>query len=424
MCLAVRALSAAVILAGACTQDVVLFDTSAPPPGGGGGGVTRVSLTLTFVVEAADSSVATALGWAGGRVPGADVTVRRTTAPVATYSATTDTLGTVRFDSLLTGNYEISTLRLLTAAEASRLAPQDADVDAVAAGGALALGDSGAVRTVGVYASRRGSLVVSEFWSPTRVSTTGDFYPYAGYLELYNNSDTTVYLDGMLVGQALVAGIETRISTCAEYEPWSLDTLGIWAQYIYQFPGAGAEYPVSPGQSVLVLATDAIDHRVAGPEAEDLSNASFEFETGPDNPFVPDLKNVGTRIHPWGNGVVYYGSPAVPFIASRVDPASLPVFLMPHYTIPHMRVPATAVLDVAGFFATFPSVPTTPCPHYVHPRFLRQAAEIMPQGDVWVPSIQRRVLRTVSGGRRVLLRTLVMSRDFTVTSPRTPGSVQ
>ena len=420
---AVSALAAAVILMGSCTQDVVLFDTSAPPPGGGGGGVTRVSLTLTLVVEAADSSVATALGWAGGRVPSADVTVRRTTAPVATYSATTDTFGSVRFDSLLTGNYEISTLRLLTAAEASRLAPSDADVDAVAAGGALSLGDSGAVRTVGVYASRRGSLVVSEYWFPTRVSTTGDFYPYAGYLELYNNADTTVYLDGMLVGKALIAGMETSISTCAEYEPWSLDTLGIWAQYIYQFPGAGTEFPLPPGQTALVLATDAIDHRVVGPEAENLSSASFEFETGPDNPFVPDLRNVGTRIHPWGNGVVYYGTPGVPFIAARVDPAILPVFLMPHFTIPHMRIPAAAVLDVAGFYATFPSVPYTPCPHYVHPRFLRQAADLMPREDVWVPSIQRHVLRTVSAGRRVLLRTLVMSRDFAVTTPRTPGAV-
>jgi hypothetical protein len=285
------------------------------------------------------------------------------------------------------------------------------------------LGDSGAVRTVGAYASRRGSLVVSEYWFPSRVSTTGDFYPYAGYLELYNNADTTVYLDGMLVGQALIAGIETMISTCAEYEQWSLDPLGIWAQYIYQFPGAGAEYPVSPGQAVLVLATDAIDHRLVGPEAEDLSGASFEFETGPDNPFVPDLRNVGTRIHPWGNGVVYYGTPGVPFIAARVDPATLPVFLMPHYTIPHMRVPAAAVLDVAGFYVTFPSVPYAPCPHYVHPQFLRQAAEIMPRGDTWVPSIQRRLLRTLSGGRRVLLRTLVMSRDFAVTTPRTPGSL-
>ena len=415
----VRALGAAVILGGACTQDVVLFDTTAPPPGGGGGGVSRVSLTLTLVVDAADSSVANAVGWAGGLVPGADVTVRRVTAPVATFSAATDSLGVVRFDSLLTGSYEISALRALTLPEISKLAPTDRDVDAVAAGGGLTLGDSGAVRTVGAFASRRGSVVISEFWSPSRVSTTGDFYPYAGYLELYNNSDSTIYLDGMLVGQAVVAGIETMISTCAEYEPWSLDTLGIWAQYIYQFPGAGTEYPLPPGQA-LVLATDAIDHRVVGSEAEDLSNASFEFETGPDNPFVPNLTNVGTRTHPWGNGVVFYGSPAVPFIAARVDPDTLPQYLMPFYSLPHKRIPAAAVLDVAGFYLTFTSVP---CSHYVHPRFLRQAAELLPRGDVDVPSTQRSVFRVLPGGRRVLLRTLVMSRDFAIREPRTPGSI-
>ena len=416
-----RAIGAAGLVALSCTQDVVLFDTAAPPPNGGGGGIARVSLALTVAVEAADSSVAGALGWAGGRVPGAEVTVRRTTAPVAAFFATTDTFGTVRFDSLLTGNYEISSLRLLTAAEAARLAPQDADVDAVAAAGGLVLGDSGAARTVGAYASRRGSLVVSELWAPSRVSTTGDFYPYATYLELYNNADTTVYVDGMLVGQATVGTIETMVSTCAEYEPWNLDSLGIWAQFIYQFPGSGADYALAPGQSVLVLATDAIDHRTVGPEAEDLSRASFEFAEGPDNPSVPNLVNVGTRTSPFGNGVVFYANTVIAFVAAAVDSDTLPLYLMPHYSLPHRRIPAAAVLDVAGFFRTFTAVP---CPAYVHPRFLRQAAEILPRTETWVPSVQRRVLRTLPGGRRVLLRTLVMSRDFTVTSPRTPGSVQ
>ena len=69
-------------------------------------------------------------GWPGGRVPGAEVAIRRTAAPVATLSASTDSLGLVRFDSLLTGNYEISALRALTVAEVARLAPEDADVDA------------------------------------------------------------------------------------------------------------------------------------------------------------------------------------------------------------------------------------------------------------------------------------------------------
>lgn len=400
----------------------MLFDSSAPPPGGGGGGgVTRVSLTLTLVVDAADSSVANAIGWAAGRVPGADVTVRRTTAPVSTATASTDSLGTVRFDSLLTGTYEISALRSLTPAETAQLAELDRDVDAVAAGGGLTLSDSGANRSVVVYASRRGSLVVSEYWFPWSLPTTGSIYPYGGYLELYNNADTTIFLDGMLVGQAVISGIETQVSTCAEYEPWSRDTLGIWAQFIYQFPGSGGEYPLAPGQTAVVLATDAIDHRVVSAEAEDLTGATFEFEEGPDNPFVPNLRNVGTRTHFFGNGVVFYGSPGVPFIAAPVGVDTLPEFLMPHFTTPHKRVPAAAVLDVAGFYVTFTAVA---CRYYVHPRFLRQAAEIMPRETFYAPSIQRRVFRILPGGRRVLLRTLVMSRDFAVTSPRTPGSVQ
>jgi hypothetical protein len=341
---------------------------------------------------------------------------------VTTWSATTDSLGAVRFDSLLTGNYETSALRALTAAEAARLAPQDADVDAVAMGGGLTLGDSGAVRTAGAFASRRGSLVISEYWFPSRVSETGDFYPYAGYLEVYNNADTTVYLDGKLVGHAAVSINDYPNFPCSRYDTWNNDSLGIWAQFVYQFPGSGLEYALGPGQRALVLATDAIDHRIVGPGAEDLSGAAFEFGEGPDNPLVPDLVNVGTRTHPYGNGMVFGLSSGVPFLADSVDIAGLPSTLIPDYTIPHLRIPAGAVLDVAAF--TFQGSPYPACPHIVHSRFLRQSAPLIPSGNTQPQSIQRRVFRTLSGGRQVLLRTLVTGRDFFLSSPRTPGSVQ
>jgi hypothetical protein len=380
----------------------------------------RVTLTLTIVVDPADSSVARALGWAGGRVPGADVAVRRTTAPVATFSDTTDTLGVVRFDSLLTGAYEISALRALTVAEASQLSTSDRDVDALAAGGGLTVTDGGAARTVGAFASRRGSLVVSEHWFPSRVSTTGDFYPYAGYLEVYNNADTTILLDGKLVGVTVVQSNDYPNFPCSRYEAWSNDSLGIWAQFIYQFPGNGGDYPLSPGQSVLVLATDAIDHRIVGPEAEDLSGASFEFEEGPDNPSVPNLVNVGTRTSPFGNGVVFYGS-EFPFIADRVDVDTLPLELLPDRTYPHRRIPAAAVLDVVAF--TWSGHPYPVCPHLVHRRFLRQSAPLVPGTDTRPESFQRVVFRTLPSGRKVLLRTLVAGRDFIRVAPRTPGHI-
>jgi hypothetical protein len=93
---------------------------------------------------------------------------------------------------------------------------------------------------------------------------------------------------------------------------------------------------------------------------------------------------------------------------------------MPYYSLPHKRIPAAAVLDVVGFYVTFTAVR---CPHYVHQRFLRQAAELLPRGDVDIPSTHRHVFRVLPSGRRILLRTLVMSRDFAMTTPRTPGYV-
>jgi len=54
-----------------------------------------------------------------------------------------------------------------------------------------------------VPASRRKPLVISEwFFNTGRVPGVGT-YSYGGYIELYNNADTTVFLDGLRVGDIL-----------------------------------------------------------------------------------------------------------------------------------------------------------------------------------------------------------------------------
>ena len=112
------------------------------------------------------------------------------------------------------------------------------------------------------------------------------FYCYDQYIELYNSSDETKYLDGMIF---------CRMSYSINKEPI----------YIFQFPGKpliGREYPVESGEFV-ILAQDAINHitlegeSVQLPGSIDLSNADWEFKDSRDfgdwdNPNVPNIDNI------------------------------------------------------------------------------------------------------------------------------------
>lgn len=46
-----------------------------------------------------------------------------------------------------------------------------------------------------------------------------------------------------------------------------LDSTAIYSALIMAFPGSGREYPIQPGEAK-VLAMDAIDHRAAAPEKQ------------------------------------------------------------------------------------------------------------------------------------------------------------
>ncbi|MDD5582533.1 MAG: DUF4876 domain-containing protein [Candidatus Marinimicrobia bacterium] len=113
------------------------------------------------------------------------------------------------------------------------------------------------------------------------------FYFYDQYIELYNASPDTVYLDGMIV---------CRMGPC---------TIGADnVTYIFQFPGepiTGREYPVEPGQFV-VLAQDAVNHVIIQGgntlvNSIDLTHADWEFVNpqdyaDTDNPNVPNIVDI------------------------------------------------------------------------------------------------------------------------------------
>lgn len=151
----------------------------------------------------------------------------------------------------------------------------------------VAKGNSVLSDTLNLIMSGKPGLKINEIYymgPPNRI-----FYFYDQFIELYNSSDQTMYLDGMIV---------CRMGTCVV----GADNV----TYIFQLPGeplTGREYPIYPGE-FKVLAQDARNHVVVqGADtlvrSIDLTSADWEFVNSQDyadsdNPDVPNIGNIET----------------------------------------------------------------------------------------------------------------------------------
>ena len=111
------------------------------------------------------------------------------------------------------------------------------------------------------------------------------FYFYDQFIELYNSSSETRYLDGYF----LVRTTQVAEVIDPEAEDYAL------GYYVFAFPGESGvthDIPIEPGEFV-VVAADAIDHSRFGARCVDLSGADWEFfnslGSDYDNPAVPNL---------------------------------------------------------------------------------------------------------------------------------------
>jgi len=130
------------------------------------------------------------------------------------------------------------------------------------------------------------NVVINEIYY---TGVTLNNYPYLDdqFVELYNNSDKTLYLDSIILA---------RMSINIDY----IGTDYVEVVYAYQFPGKGHQCPIQPGE-LIVIAQDAIDHREVVPRSIDLSDADYECWNEPGNdiggkainllPLNPNYKN-------------------------------------------------------------------------------------------------------------------------------------
>jgi len=392
---------------------------------GDDGVVQRATLTVTVTVSGEDQVLADLIGSTGGVLRDAEVVVERVGSTEGPQTATTDAAGSVEFEELLAGDYSISVIRVLTPEEVAQFPSEDADVNAFGGGRRADVSAPSAEVTLEAVAGRRGSLVISELYVAYVQGTSGSYFT-GDFIELYNNSDTTIYLAGKVIFLGIVWLQDFQNERgCPEMEKWREDPDGIWTRWVYAFPRTGNVY-LDPGEAV-VVATDAIDHTAFYPQLLDLSDADFEF-MGPsdvDNPRVPNMITQGDHwsasLH--GHGLFIDWPPKIIAVADPVDLNSLPVDYLPVTTPRFWRIPAERVLDVLVAANTPENEATSiwkQCPRLIHERFDRQPAPLLDPRAL--TGIQRRVFTRLPDGRKILLRTRTSARDFLAGAP-SPGFV-
>ena len=424
------ALLVAAAAVAACTPCTITDTPRGGTPSDTSGGhdttvVQRATLNVHIAID--DTSDARIAATAGVSVAGLTVTVTRPASSEAPRTGTTDAQGNVQFTHLVPSSYQVTVERPLTASELALLAPEDREASIFAGGTSLYVAPPTAASYVGVVAARRGSLIISElYYHSASIDNCGGCGSFGQYAEFYNNGDTTVYLDGMLL-------FRTNGATHSSWPDWPcsladaerLDPTGVWVHLIERFPGSGRDYPVRPGEAK-VWAMDAVD--LSGLGLLDLSRANFESVASaadPDNPAVANMIRMTTfayGIHgpslP-GLGLLGLARPVardtteLERVMLRFNSVDYPVF----------RIPRSAIVDVVGMRSTPEREVGTGayrsgyrvCDPFTLPVWDRAEARLV---DFYDPSaISRRSLGFTSDGREILQRTHNSARDFVLANP-------
>lgn len=248
------------------------------------------------------------------------------------YTIQSDNNGTAQFNQIIPGSYSVSATKVMQATEFTETfgyTPTETEVNFNGSESSLTVNATTAPTTIVMKTSKVGDFVIKQIHYGGSDTQKGASIRDQ-FIEIYNNSNTVQYADGLYIAQ-LYGSFATTVFAYTlpngQYD-WSKSTgmtMGatantdyVYASNIFKIPGNGTQYPVQPGKS-LVIAQNAINHKsnytdnngksvsILSPELTlDLSSADFESFLGTylgdtylydvQNPAVPDLD-----IAYWGN---------------------------------------------------------------------------------------------------------------------------
>ncbi|MBZ4037415.1 DUF4876 domain-containing protein [Flavobacterium sp. 17A] len=248
------------------------------------------------------------------------------------YTVESDENGVATFKQILPGTYSITATKVIAATEFTETfgyTPTEAEINFNGAESSVIVNATATSTDVELKTSKVGDFVIKQIYYGGSDTKKGAVFRDQ-FIEIYNNSNTVQYADGLYMAQ-LTGNTTTTVVAYTlpngQFD-WSKSegmTLGsaantdyVYALNIIKIPGNGTQYPVQPGKSI-VIAQNAINHKanyvdnngkavsIVSPELTvDLSTADFEsflgnysgdtYQYDIQNPAVPDVD-----IAYWGN---------------------------------------------------------------------------------------------------------------------------
>lgn len=347
---------------------------------------------------------------------GATVTLTNTS-DASVKTASTNSSGSAVFTEVLPGNYNISVSRNLTAAEAQPLTGISTAISLNAVQNNVTIaGDQNPTYALQLQGSAAGSLLIKEVYYTGSKTPSGGTYFSDQFVEIYNNSTDTIYLDSLLIGDAY--GNSGLINPTSLPTPFNTDNNNVYLSNVWRIPGTGKQHPLAPGKSILI-AQDGVNHKEAAlnPNSPvDLSAAEWEtYNERPDNrdadaPGVPNLERLYfTGGFDWllpvfGPGVVIF----------KADFATLEQVPIPGSALAaRIKVSNAVVIDAFeglqnGSSAGFKRVPTA-----------TDAGFVFADDTYNMQSFRRKVTTTING-RKILQDTNNSGNDFVKIATPTP----
>ena len=136
-------------------------------------------------------------------------------------------------------------------------------------------------------------LVFKEIYYACSRTPLNKPYIYEQFYEVYNNSSSMLYLDGIHFANLYPDKSSTNLPLWPEEDGDNY----VYALRVWKFPGNGTDYPLQPGESC-VIAQFAVNHQleIYNPASPvDNSSADFEFymdNTNYTNAPAPDMEHI------------------------------------------------------------------------------------------------------------------------------------
>lgn len=196
---------------------------------------------------------------------GRQVTLTNSEGKTATVTSTATGLAT--FSGIIPGQYTISTTWTLTGAEYTKVTGTAVGATNYTYSGTIpeTLYSSSNTTNLTVTAAPQSELVISKVYYSQGKDNNNKNYSAGIYVEIFNNSDNPINLDGYYLGL-------NESSSTAPTALLALKESNLYMKQVYKFPSQ----TLAAG-TALVIANVAIDHTTVASLESDLSHADLEI---------------------------------------------------------------------------------------------------------------------------------------------------